>query len=77
MGSRRPDSASRGRSLRCDPEAAIGAPLKDAHLSGSSKTHVFLPNGVKLTTEYGELEASKAIIGALGRVQALQCLTKR
>jgi len=43
---------------------------KTVHLSGSSKISAMLPNGVKLSLEYGDLDALAAIIGALGHVQA-------
>jgi len=45
------------------------ASLGKANLSGSSKISALLPNGVKLSLEYGNLDALTAIIGALGHVQ--------
>lgn len=42
---------------------------KTAGLSSSSKIRALLPNGVKLSLEYGDLDALKEIIGALGHVQ--------
>jgi transposase len=44
------------------------ASLGKANLSGSSKISALLPNGVKLSLEYGNLDALTAIIGALGHV---------
>ena len=45
------------------------APEKTAHLSRSSQESACLPNGVKLSLEYGDLDVLKAILGALGHVQ--------
>ena len=44
------------------------ASLGKASLSGSSKISALLPNGVKLSLEYGNLDGLTAIIGALGHV---------
>ena len=40
-----------------------------ANLSASSTISACLPNGVKLTLEYGDVDALTAIIGALDHVQ--------
>ena len=42
---------------------------KVVHPSGSSKISAYLPNGVKLSLEWGDVDALRAIIGALGHVQ--------
>ncbi|MCY1669016.1 IS66-like element accessory protein TnpA [Rhizobium sp. SL86] len=46
---------------------------RTAVLQGSSKIRALLPNGVKLSLECGDVDALTAIIGALGRVQAVPC----
>lgn len=50
-------------------EEQPASPEKTARLSGSSTISALLPNGVKLTLEYGDVDALTAIIGALGHVQ--------
>jgi transposase len=47
----------------------LAAPEKTAHLPRSSTVSALLPNGVKLSLEYGDVDALTAIIGALGHVQ--------
>ncbi|MCJ8519291.1 transposase [Pseudorhizobium tarimense] len=68
------DCSRRDRPHSLDMEAARGegrtASLeRTAGLSGSSKIRALLPNGVKLSLEYGDVDALTAIIGALGHVQ--------
>ena len=60
------------RSLDMEVARGEGQPAsldKTARLSRSSKVSALLPNGVKLSLEYGDVDALTAIIGALGHVQ--------
>ncbi|WP_417426858.1 IS66-like element accessory protein TnpA [Hoeflea sp.] len=52
----------------CD-EVRRSEPKRASPFSLSAKVSASLPNGVKLTLEYGDMDALTAIIGALGHVQ--------